>query len=119
MILDLLDDLAEAITTAGCPCVPVPTATRPTGLHAWVDAPTLVADDGVLCGEIPSGAPDLAVTVHLRAGGADPAPLYDALLPVLTAVPAAWWLSDDVTPEPVADDGTPFGYAVRLTTRRP
>ena len=100
------------------PCVPTPVQPRPSGLHAWIDAPSLIADEGVLCGSPLDGAPDLDVTVHLRAGGADPRPLYDAVLPVLQAVPAAWWLSDDVKPEPL-DETDPFGYALPLTTRRP
>lgn len=119
MIGGLLDALAAALTAAGYPTAPNPTLPRPTGLHGWLDAPVLTAEDGVLCGEVPSGAPDLQVTVHVRAPGADPDPLYDALIPILAAVPPEWWLSDDVTPEPVSDDGSPFGYAIPLTTRRP
>ena len=101
-------------------CSVTPWDPRPSGAHAWLDAPTLVASEGTLVGDVTGGQPDIRVGVHLRAAGPDPAGvrrLYQALVDVLVAVPNPWWLAEDVTPEQ-AGDSESYGYLIPLTTRR-
>lgn len=120
-MMSALEDLAAVVTAAGVPCVATPVDPRPSGLHAFLDAPTLPSTEGTLCGDMISGAPDMRVTLHLRGAGPDAGgvrALYAALLVVLEAIPDAWWLDDDVAPRP-ASETDPYGYTIPLTSRRP
>jgi hypothetical protein len=113
-----LQALADAVTAAGVPCQATPAPMRPSGLCAWLDAPTLLlSDHDTTLGGCPDTW-DISVGLHVVAPGTDDTQvrtLYQALDTVLAAVPRRWTPAADATPEQHADA---VGYVIPLTTWR-